>query len=240
MEIEIKYPDSLSLNLDAIYLSKWSAENELIRIDTLNRGSFIDFDTYIGNTYKYSAQAKLHDLYLGKTSERETIFIEELSPPIDIIPPIPANYLTAKRLNARTFELEWEVNAFDELSHFNIYKVLSIKGLVEAFEDTLDTTWLWTGKFPLDALYANSIELSDSLIVPQGLFEQAQNDSSDLTFNWVDNKDLLNQTVYTYWVTSVDMSGNEGDARFIELQTGDDTSHLTHQQILFKEYKMIN
>ena len=47
VEIEIKYPDSLSLNLDAIYLSKWSAENELIRIDTLNRGSFIDFDTYI-------------------------------------------------------------------------------------------------------------------------------------------------------------------------------------------------
>ena len=83
---------------------------------------------------------------------------------------------------------------------------------------------MWTGgEFPLDALYANSIELFDSLIVPQGLFEQAQNDSSDLTFNWVDNKDLLNQTVYTYWVTSVDMSGNEGDARFIELQTGDDT-----------------
>ena len=224
VEIEIKYPDSLSLYLDAIYLSKWSVENELIRIDTLNRGSFIDFDTYIGNTYKYSAQAKLHDLYLGKTSERETIFIEELSPPVDIIPPIPANYLTAKRLNARTFELEWEVDAFDELSHFNIYKVISIKGLVEAFEDTIDTTWLWTGgEFPLDALYANSIELFDSLIVPQGLFEQAQNDSSDLIFNWVDNKDLLNQTVYTYWVTSVDLAGNEGDARFIVIQTGDDT-----------------
>ena len=96
--------------------------------------------------------------------------------------------------------------------------------MVEAFEDTIDTTWLWTGgEFPLDALYANSIELLDSLIVPQGLFEQAQNDSSDLIFKWVDNKDLLNQTVYTYWVTSVDLAGNEGDARFIEIQTGDDT-----------------
>ena len=70
VEIEIKYPDSLSLYLDAIYLSKWSDENELIRIDTLTKGSFVDFDTYVGNTYKYSAQAKLHDLYLGKTSER--------------------------------------------------------------------------------------------------------------------------------------------------------------------------
>ena len=223
VEIEINYPDSLQPYLNEIYLSKWSNDNELIKIDTLLTGNFTDYDMYVGRVYSYSAQARLHEVYFGNTSDKESIFIHEVAPPVDSIPPSPPNSLSAKRLNTRIFEFEWEVNPFDELSHFNIYREFSNKVMVEGIIDTTDTLWLWSGGiYPQNELIDSSIELLDSLVIPLGAFEQSKKDSVSLLFNWIDEKNLSNQTSYIYWITSVDLSGNEGNARFIKIQTGDD------------------
>lgn len=223
VQININYPDSLLSKLDAIYLSKWSNQDELLQIDTLKTGTFIDFDVFVGATYSYSAQARMYDIYLGEISEKESIFINEIAPPLDVDPPTSPINLTAKRLDTRVFDFEWKVDPFDELSHFNIYRILSTEVIVEAFIDTIDATWLWSGGiYPLDELKNKSIELFDSLSIPFEAFEQAKKDSIELLFNWVDDKDLSIQTSYTYWVTSVDLAGNEGDARFVKIQTGDD------------------
>ena len=80
VQININYPDSLLSKLDAIYLSKWSNQDELLQIDTLKTGTFIDFDVFVGATYSYSAQARMYDIYLGEISEKESIFINEIAP----------------------------------------------------------------------------------------------------------------------------------------------------------------
>ena len=67
--------------------------------------------------------------------------------PFDVDPPTSPINLTAKRLDTRVFDFEWKVDPFDELSHFNIYRILSTEVIVEAFIDTIDATWLWSGVF---------------------------------------------------------------------------------------------
>ena len=47
----------------------------------------------------------MYDIYLGDISEKETIFINEIAPPLDVDPPTSPINLTAKRLDTRVFDL---------------------------------------------------------------------------------------------------------------------------------------
>jgi len=221
IELTLSVPDSMLSFLDALYLLKHDAQGQLMRVDTLQPGTFVDSEVEDGRGYVYTTQAVYYQIYESELSEEVSIFIK------DITPPPAVQYLTATRLNTRIFEFSWEADTAEVLSGFQIYRTPSAGLNLQNFVDTVDTNWRWSaGLMSLDQLQSLEVERIDSVQVTQEEeLNSADNDSllNGFKFSYIDDDlQLLNRTSYTYWITAKDTSGNESDPRFIQLRTGDD------------------
>jgi len=204
---------SLMDQLDALYLYKLDQQGSLIRIDTLQPGIFIDAEVEEGRGYGYWAQARYFDIYQSKQTDEQSLFIN------DVTPPRVVDSLSAIRLGTRVFEFSWKADTTEELSAFRIYRAQGASQ-IQAYIDTVDTTWMWQGGImDLETLKALEVPVLDSVMVQNSTTEENPN----LHYSYVeDDLMLTNRSYYTYWLTSVDTSGNESDPRFIRIRTGDD------------------
>jgi outer membrane protein assembly factor BamB/fibronectin type 3 domain-containing protein len=213
IELTLSVPDSLRSFLDALYLFKHDAQGQLIRVDTLQPGTFVDAEIEEGRRYQYSAKAVYYEIYESQGSQKQSVFIS------DITPPPPVDSLAAVRLNTRIFEFNWKADTKEALSVYRIYRAPSAGLAVQALVDTVDTTWIWNrGSMSLEQLKSLEINPLDSIVV-----NNQEISGANSIIRYVEDDLLLeNRTHYTYWITAVDTSYNESDPEFIQMRTGDD------------------
>ena len=213
IELTLSVTDSLLSFLDALYLFKHDAQGQLIRVDTLQPGTFVDSEVEEGRGYVYTVQAVYYQIYESDLSEEISIFIK------DITPPPAVDSLAAVRLNTRIFEFNWKADTTEALSVYRIYRAPSAGLALQALVDTVDTTWIWNrGSMSLEQLRSLELNPLDSIVViSEGLPDK------NTTIRYLEDDLLLeNRTHYTYWITAVDTSYNESDPEFIQIRTGDD------------------
>ena len=213
IELTLSVPDSLLSFLDALYLFKHDTQGQLIRVDTLQSGTFVDAEIEEGRRYQYSAKAVYYGIYESQGSQKQSVFIS------DITPPPPVDSLAAVRLNTRIFEFNWKADTTEALSVYRIYRAPSAGLALQALVDTVDTTWIWNrGSMSLEQLKSLEINPLDSMVVNN----QEISGANSIILYVEDDLLLENRTHYTYWITAVDTSYNESDPEFIQIRTGDD------------------